>query len=272
MSEDNSHRPIIIKRKKYVKGGHHSSGWKIAMADLMTSLFATFLVLWLLAGSSQSTLNGVAEYFNTPLKVALVGGDQAALSDSLIPGGGSDPMQIDGLKMKHSINFSMMSSDVQETFFSLMNSIQELMQSDEELKKLMDQVRFRLTDEGLKIEFIDSDDLPMFALGSDDLAPYMRKILTKIAPLLDSVNHLMTITGHTDSIAFSAGEKQYSNWELSADRANASRRTLVAGSLKPTLINVVIGMADREPANPSNSKDPGNRRIEILLHGDLKGI
>lgn len=266
---DELHAPIIIKKKKVMAAGHHGGAWKIALADMMTALFATFLVLWLVSGSSPSTLQGITEYFNTPLKIAMVGGEQSAMSSSIIPGGGADPMEIEGQKIKVSDKQSIRTSEVQSSFFEMMKKVKETIRKDPELSKLSDQVRFDITEEGLLIEFVDSDNLPMFDLGSDELAPYMTKVLQIIAPLVDEVGHMLTITGHTDSIGFSAGETRYSNWELSSDRANASRRTLVSGGMRPTLINTVIGMSDREPAVASDRNDPTNRRIEILIHNDL---
>jgi chemotaxis protein MotB len=263
------HAPIIIKRKKVVKGGHHGGSWKIAYADFMTALMALFLVLWLLSQSDEEMLVGISEYFNTPLKVALTGGDQAAMTGNIIPGGGSDLMEIEGLKIRVSDKQSFRASDVQKNFFQLMQKIKALMAKDPELNELLGQVRFELNDDGLLIEFIDSSDTSMFDLGSAALAAHMKKLLTAIAPVINEVGHMMTITGHTDSIGFSAGETKYSNWELSVDRANSSRRALVAGGLRSKLINQVVGLADRSPAEGTKGSGPQNRRIALLIHGDL---
>ena len=109
----------------------------------------------------------------------------------------------------------------------------------------------------------------MFDLGSEKLATYMEKILKTTAKLLNEENRMITITGHTDSVQYASGDKSYSNWELSANRANASRRSLVASGLNPSLIKRVIGKADREPIAGLGNLDPANRRIELFIHPEL---
>lgn len=270
MSDNNGgHAPIIIKRKKNVKGGHHGGSWKIAYADFMTALMALFLVLWLLAGSSQSTLNGIAEYFSMPLSVAITGGQQAAMSPTIIPGGGSDPMEIEGKNIKIDDVPIDIRSEVLESLLELIQDIQAAIESDPELEQLSEQISFELMEDGLMIRFMDSDEIAMFDLGSEKLATYMEKILKTTAKLLNEENRMITITGHTDSVQYASGDKSYSNWELSANRANASRRSLVASGLNPSLIKRVIGKADREPIAGLGNLDPANRRIELFIHPEL---
>ncbi|WP_340638146.1 flagellar motor protein MotB [Salinicola tamaricis] len=234
MSAGGERRPIIVKRKRVQKGGHHGGSWKIAYADFMTALMALFLVLWILSTVSENELESIAEYFRTPLAVALTGGDKNTASTSAIPGGGADPTASKGEVRRIDVREQTRPSDEQRMLRALRDRLSSVIRNDPQLRQLQSQLRMDFSPEGLRVQIVDSDQRPMFELGSDRLEPYMVKILHKIAPVLNEMPNLISISGHTDALPYAGGEKGYSNWELSADRANASRRELIAAGCRPT--------------------------------------
>ncbi|NYT71460.1 flagellar motor protein MotB [Halomonas sp. QX-2] len=264
MSKGGDKRPIVIRRKKVVHA-HHGGAWKIALADFMTALMAFFLVLWLLSVSSEETRRGVAEYFSTPLVTAITGGDRSG-STSVIPGGGPDPTHSDGERARiDSLQRTRPSMQERNFFRDLQERIERAIERDPELRQLRNQMRFDLTREGLRIQLLDTDQRPMFELGSDQVAPYMRSLLRTIAPLLNELPNELSISGHTDSVPYAGGYRGYSNWELSNDRANASRRELIAGGFDPGQLLRVSGFADRVLLPETEPTDPINRRIELVV-------
>jgi len=258
-------RRIVVKRSRKAHAGHHGGAWKIALADLMTALMALFLVMWIVSNASPQELQGLAEYFRTPLAVALSNGDRKSASTSVIPGGGTDPAHVNGERARVDLRSQRLPDDVRRTLMDLRFRIESVIQRDAELWELRDQVRIEMTPEGLRIQLLDTEQRSMFQLGSDHLEPHMRKLIRAIAPLLNELPNAISISGHTDSLSYAAGDTGYSNWELSADRANASRRELVAGGLNSEKMLRVIGMGDRMPIPGSHPGDAVNRRISLLV-------
>lgn len=265
MSTGEARRPIIIRRKKVVHR-HHGGSWKIALADFMTALMALFLVMWILSAASPEQREGVAEYFRTPLATAITGGSGAAHTSNVIPGGGPDPVYAEGERARIDMRSQTRPSDVQRRFFTdLQRRIESALQADSELRHLRSQLRFDMTRDGLRIQLLDTDQRPMFDVGSDRVAPEMRNLLRTMAPLLNELDNDLSIGGHTDSTPFAGGYRGYSNWELSNDRANASRRELVAGGFDSGKLLRVSGFADRVPLPDHDPRDSANRRIELLV-------
>lgn len=257
-------RPIVIRRKKVVHA-HHGGSWKIALADFMTALMALFLVMWILSTASEEQRQGVAEYFSTPLTNVVTGGERSG-STSAIPGGGPDPLHTDGERARIDMRQHTRPSEQERRFFrNVQERIEQAIALDPELNQLRNQMRFDLTREGLRIQLLDTEQRPMFELGSDQVAPYMRDLLRTMAPLLNELPNDLSIGGHTDSIPYSGGYLGYSNWELSNDRANASRRELIAGGLDPRQLLRVSGFADRVTLPDTEADDPINRRIELVV-------
>ncbi|SDK58413.1 flagellar motor protein MotB [Billgrantia gudaonensis] len=264
MSENAGKRPIIIRRKKVVHA-HHGGSWKIALADFMTALMALFLVMWILSVATEEQREGVAEYFSTPLVNAVTGGDRSG-STQVIPGGGPDPAHSDGERARIDPQERTRPSEEQRRFFmDLQRRIESVIEQDPDLRQLRDQMRFDLTPEGLRIQLLDTEQRPMFDLGSARVEPYMRDLLRAMAPLINELPNQLSISGHTDSLAYLNGYRGYSNWELSTDRANASRRELVEGGLESAKLLRVSGFADRVPMPETEPFDPVNRRIELLV-------
>ncbi|WP_104202002.1 flagellar motor protein MotB [Billgrantia saliphila] len=264
MSAAGDKRPIVIRRKKVIHA-HHGGSWKIALADFMTALMALFLVMWILSISSPEEREGVAEYFSTPLTNAVTGGDRSG-STKVIPGGGPDPTHVEGERARIDTLSQTRPSEQQRRFFmDLQRRIETVIEADPELRELRQQMRFDLTPEGLRIQLLDTEQRPMFDIGSNRVEPYMRNLLRTIAPLLNDLPNDLSISGHTDSRPYAGGYRGYSNWELSNDRANASRRELVAGGLDSNKLLRVSGFADRVLLPDTDPNDADNRRIELLV-------
>lgn len=276
MAQDDSKRPIVIKRIKKVVGGHHGGAWKIAYADFVTAMMAFFLLMWLLGSTAKGELDGIAEYFRTPLKVAMQGGSGSGDSSSVIKGGGTNLTRSTGqvkkgdtAPKKKTINLSAAKKVLErrdrEQLVMLKGKLEQLIESSPRLGQFKNQIRLDITSEGLRIQIVDEQNRPMFDLGSNRLKDYTVEILHEIAQVLDTVDYKITLSGHTDAAPYAAGEKGYSNWELSADRANASRRELIAAGMNDSKIVRVIGLASSVPSNSNDLLDPANRRISIVV-------
>ncbi|WP_280562141.1 flagellar motor protein MotB [Chromohalobacter sp. 48-RD10] len=258
-------RPIIVKRKKVVSKGHHGGNWKIAYADFMTALMALFLVLWILSMVPEKELDNIAEYFRTPLAVAMTGGDKSTASTSAIPGGGADPTFSEGEERRIDKRQQSRPSEEMRRLRVLRDRLERQVREDPNLRQMSPQLRTDFIPEGLRIQLVDTDKRPMFELGSARLAPYMRDLLQALAPELNAVPNAISLTGHTDDLRYAGGEAGYSNWELSADRANASRRTLVAAGLDAGKLLRVAGMGSRVNLEGTKPSDAINRRISIVV-------
>lgn len=258
-----NHPVVLVRKRKSHHAGHHGGSWKIAYADFMTAMMAFFLVMWLLAIASPQELTQIAEYFRTPLKVALTTGDKSSSESSPIPGGGDDPTKQAGL-VKKQIE-TLEKRDEELRLNKLREKLDELIESDPRLKALRPHLLINMMDEGLRIQIIDSQNRPMFKTGSAQVESYMRDILRAIAPILNDLPNKISLSGHTDDIPYATGERGYSNWELSADRANASRRELIAGGLSEGKVLRVVGMAATMSLKQHGADDAINRRITVLV-------
>ncbi|MWP61897.1 flagellar motor protein MotB [Gilliamella sp. Pas-s25] len=260
---------IIVKKKSGHGGGHHGGSWKIAYADFMTAMMALFLVMWLISTSTPQELKGIAEYFRTPLILGYNGGKNISDSESPIPGGGDDVSKQLGEEKSHVLNSSKDEFEKQQLerlqMIEAARKIYETFEIDDRLKKLAPNLIIELTEMGLRIQILASDDKPMFDVGSTTIDPNMQEILHTLAPIINSLPNKITLSGHTDERQYTTGDRGYSNWELSADRANASRRELIAGGLDSSKIIRIIALADTVSLNNANYSKDANRRISILI-------
>ena len=267
---------IVVKRIKKVAGGHHGGAWKIAYADFVTAMMAFFLLMWLLGSTAKGDLAGIAEYFKTPLKVAMRGGDGSGDSSSVLKGGGQDLSRKVGqvkrgesVPEKKSYNLEAAQAELlrQEAanLKSLESRLKAAIDSNPTLKQFKRQLLIDITSEGLRIQIVDEQNRPMFNLASADLQPYTKIILNEIGHVLNDVQNRISLSGHTDSAAYANGERGYGNWELSTDRANASRRALIAGGMDESKMLRVVGLASSVPFNQAGPSDPVNRRISIIV-------
>ncbi|MCK6403130.1 MAG: flagellar motor protein MotB [Sphaerotilus natans subsp. sulfidivorans] len=270
-------QPIIVKKVK--KGGHgaHGGAWKIAYADFVTAMMAFFLLMWLLGSTTEGDKKGLQDYFQSPLKLSLLGGGSGAGdASSVIKGGGTDLTHTHGQVRKGDIEAEKKTFNLQalkatqaqaeqERLHALKQRMQNVIDASPQLRSLKSQVRLDMTRDGLRIQIVDDQKRPMFDSGSDMVKPYMRDVLQAIGSVLSEVPNRLTLEGHTDAKPFSAGVAGYSNWELSSDRANASRRELVAGGLDNDRILRVQGLASSIPFNKQDPLDPVNRRISLIV-------
>jgi chemotaxis protein MotB len=271
---DDSQRPIVIKRIKKAGGGAHGGAWKIAYADFVTAMMAFFLLMWLLGSSTKAQLEGISDYFQTPLKVALQGGYGSGDASSVIKGGGEDLTRKAGQvkrgetePTKDVISLEKAKAEHEQETVRLqeMKSKIEKLMSSPKLQGFKNQLKLDITKEGLRIQIVDDQNRPMFDSGGAVMKPYTRDILRAIGQTLNELPNRVSLSGHTDATQYVSGERGYSNWELSADRANASRREMVAGGLEAGKIMRVVGLADAVPFNKDNANDPVNRRISIIV-------
>ncbi len=269
-------KSIIIKKVNKGHGGHHGGAWKIAYADFVTAMMAFFLLMWLLGSVSKAKLEGIADYFNNPVKVTLEGGPSAGMSVSLINAGGEDLTRKQGqVHNGDTLNQTKITEEearkkIEEAdkkrIEDLKKELEALIKVDPALQAYKDQIKLDMTRDGLRIQIIDQDKRPMFKLSSTKLEPYAAEILKKLAPVINQLPNRLTIAGHTDSLPYNGVDR--SNWELSADRANAARRELVADGYDEKKLLRVVGMADALPLLPDAPTDPRNRRISITVMND----
>ncbi|MBK7492431.1 flagellar motor protein MotB [Nitrosomonas oligotropha] len=271
MADDLSQRPIVIKRIKKVAGGHHGGAWKIAYADFVTAMMAFFLLMWLLGSSTKSQLEGISEYFKTPLKVAMTGGSSIGETSSILKGGGTDLTRQHGEVKKGEIKDDIQAKKIIKERIEriklegLKKKIEEAVENNPTLKKFANQLLLDITSDGLRIQIVDEQNRPMFALGKADLQPYTKTILREIGKMLNDVENKISLSGHTDGKPFPTGDKGYSNWELSADRANASRRELIIGGMDTNKVLQVIGLSSAVLFDKEDPVNPINRRISIVV-------
>ncbi|HMX15914.1 MAG TPA: flagellar motor protein MotB [Rhodocyclaceae bacterium] len=273
---DDSQQPIVVKKIKKGGGGHHGGAWKIAYADFVTAMMAFFLLMWLLGSTTKGDLKGIADYFQAPLKVALFGGSGSGDSSSLLQGGGEDLTRAHGQVKrgdveaeKRTINLQALRADFEkqekEKLETLKVQIEKMVDVDPVLKQFKSQLLLDLTSEGLRIQIVDEKNRPMFDSASSELKPYTRQILREIGRALNGVENRISLSGHTDATPYSGGDRGFGNWELSTNRANASRRELVAGGLTDAKVMRVVGLASTVLYDKDDPQNPINRRISIIV-------
>ncbi|MEW6164164.1 MAG: flagellar motor protein MotB [Pseudomonadota bacterium] len=273
---DDSQQPIVVKKIKKGGGAAHGGAWKIAYADFVTAMMAFFLLMWLLGSTTKGDLKGIADYFQTPLVVAMFGGSGSGDSSSVIQGGGQDLTRTHGQvkkgdidAAKKTINLQALKADFEklekERLMGLKGDIEKLIESNPTLQQFKNQLLLDITSEGLRIQIVDEQNRPMFDLASSELKPYTRVILREIGPLLNNVENRISLSGHTDATPYAGGDRGFGNWELSTNRANASRRELVAGGMNDAKVMRVIGFASTVLFDKDQPFNAINRRISIVV-------
>lgn len=291
-SSGNSEQPIIIKKIKKGGHGHHGGAWKVAYADFVTAMMAFFIVMWILA-SSEEVKEGVSDYFNAPENYSAFTGMKTApitLFESPVPpsnkdgdgdgtGEGTAPLSIsfdsgkptDSAKMNERIYQAL--KDSAASAQQLDNAGSDLKQAIEELNKnattvdmknILSAIEIEISKEGMKIELLESNDNNFFEVGSAKLKPAAVLVLKQLAQRIGTLPNYVAIEGHTDSRGY-ATKTGYSNWELSADRANSARKILETSGFWPEQTISVAGYADRRLRNPNNPFDYSNRRVSIIV-------
>ena len=289
-------QPIIVKKIKK-GGGHHGGAWKVAYADFVTAMMAFFLLLWLLNVTTSEQKMGIADYFDPNPKISdgksgaggVMGGltvtPEGAMTSTQNPlmqmqtqnisnpalrpgrdpgqsktkGEGKTDREIKVEAAKERRRFAE-----QKKFEDAQRKIQKTMEATPELKALAKNLLVDTTPEGLRIQVIDQDGESMFALGSAQMYEKTRKLMAAVAEIIKEMPNEISVRGHTDGVPYGA-EASYTNWELSSDRANATRRELLKSDIGDERLNNVVGKADTEHLFPEDPTDDRNRRISIVL-------
>ncbi len=270
-------RPIIIKKIKKGGGGHHGGAWKVAYADFVTAMMAFFLLLWLLNVTTKEQKEGIAKYFDPSPQIAITESGSSGMLGGLTvsPDGAmtSDVQQMAPREETQPTPPSQITEEQleeenkrreEENFKKAEKAIQEAMKENPELQELEKNLKMDMTPEGLRIQIVDSDGKPMFPSGSAQMYERTQKLLAKVSEVIRKMPNEISVRGHTDSVPYSKGNG-YGNWELSADRANASRRVLVASGVPENKVNNVLGKADKDHLLAEKPNDAQNRRISIIL-------
>jgi chemotaxis protein MotB len=291
-SSEDKKRPIIVKKvKKVVGGGHHGGAWKVAYADFVTAMMAFFLLLWLLNVSTQEQLNGIADYFRPTLASVsqsgaggVMGGISAVTDGAMRTELVNDPtdstptalVDIDdeeteepeteeqNKKITRNEFERLKAEEEQKTFEEARQELMSAIQNDAQLKELAKNLIIDMTPEGLRIQIVDQQGKSMFPLGSAKMYDETYLLISKVTQVITKLPNHLSINGHTDSLPYGTNAT-YNNWDLSSERANASRRALVASGLAEKRIANVSGKAEIDPLFPQDTTNPQNRRISIIL-------
>jgi len=269
-----NNQPIIVKRVKKVAGGHHGGAWKIAFADFATAMMAFFLVMWLMTSATPEQKKAISGYFQDPIgftesaspyAIDLGGTPTPAPDRTLNPDISETPeSQPDETGVSTDQIETLAEKMEQERLELLLQELQNKVEENPELQRFKDQILFEITQDGLRIQIMDAENRPMFALGSANLQPYFEDILLAMADTIRAVPNKISVSGHTDAKPF-AGRGDFGNWELSANRANAARRALIAGGYADEQVARVVGYASSALFDRDDPFNPVNRRIDIVV-------
>ncbi len=281
---------IIIKKIKKGGHGHHGGAWKVAYADFVTAMMAFFLLLWLLNVTTKEQKMGLAEYFTpasvsrsesgsggvlggkTMMEQGAKAGDRAQLAVTVTIAQ-PEPVEVEKVKDKTEAEkekeFEKKLAELeQQTFEEAREQLRQAIQEVPELADLKRNLLIDMTPEGLRIQLVDQERQSMFPSGSPQMMDRTKLLLQKVAQVVQRLPNKISISGHTDSTPFRSGDGGYGNWELSTDRANASRRALTEAGVPAARIQNVIGKADSDPLLPNDPANAANRRISIVLLRD----
>jgi chemotaxis protein MotB len=280
VSEKGERPIIIVKRKRGDGGGHHGGAWKVAYADFVTAMMAFFMVMWLVASVNKEQRAAMFEYFKNPsmqdgksVKASQGQMGPGGASTSVINmGGGLDAQKStaeDGREIgkdaKHDGEEAVRiaAEAEKQKFQALMDELKKAIDESPTLSAFKDQLLLDITSEGLRIQIVDAQNRPMFDLGSSKMKDYTTVIIKELTSYLNSVPNRLSLSGHTDTTPYSRAG--YSNWDLSADRANAARRALESGNLNPDKIARIVGLSSSVLFDKENPRNPINRRISIIV-------
>lgn len=271
MSETNA--PIIvIKRVKKGGHGHHGGAWKVALADFVTAMMAFFMLLWLVGSTTPEQKAGISDYFQNPTAIDgvtgvsisaidLGGGMIATTSSDHVP----DPdAPLDDNSKQLDIEAEARALEYKK-LEELKEQIEAAIDANPEIKQFRDQLLIDIMSDGLRIQIVDKENRSMFDSGSASLKSYTVKILAATVPAITQVSSKVSLSGHTDQAPYISDDEEYSNWELSVDRANAARRVLVAAGLPEDKIGRVVGLGSSVPFVKDDPLSPINRRISLIV-------
>ena len=250
---------IIVKRVKKGEHAHHGGAWKIAYADFVTAMMAFFLMLWLLGSLSDAQKIGLSRFFSSPSAMV----SQAGVNSSVLNfvGEPRPESEFDPAPPEEALSDEGVKIPLDELLLQLKQQIE----TSEAFQDYKEQLQLDITIEGLRIQMMDDEARPMFDVGSARLKSYAAEMLRTIGATVAQVPNRVSVAGHTDSRTYSTGRTEYSNWELSADRANAARRALASRMARDVKFGRVVGLADSVPYDRENPMNAANRRISIVV-------
>ncbi len=287
-------QPIIVKKIKKGGGGHHGGAWKVAYADFVTAMMAFFLLLWLLNVTTEEQKNAISNYFDpTSPKISeatsgaggVLGGlsmaKEGAMTTNLqtISANNATPVPppsrqskdktdshdgAEGEDAEEKARREALRAEEDQRFQEAADALKQAIESLPEMAELVKNIMVDMTPEGLRIQIVDQKGQSMFPSGSARMYQKTEKLIGTIAKVVEKLPNDISVRGHTDSVKYSAGAS-YTNWELSADRANASRRVMEGAGLVRGRVANVVGKADTDPLIKDKPTDPRNRRISIIL-------
>jgi len=300
--EEGNAKPVIIKRvKKGGHGGHHGGAWKVAYADFVTAMMAFFLLLWLLQATTEEQKLGIADYFAPANVTRSTSGNGGVLDGRTMTKKGANPndQALVGVMIKLPTNppdwdntgdpqentatketgpggkdentppdsrdlEEFLAKREEEQFAAAEDALRTAIENVPDLKELENNLIIDQTDEGMRIQIVDAAGKSMFPSGSAEMYEHTRELLTLVVNAIRQLPQQIAIKGHTDSAPF-VNKRGYSNWELSTDRANSSRRALIDAGLPPGRLSSVVGLADTDLLDAEDPYSPRNRRISIIL-------
>lgn len=265
-------QPIIIKRKKIVKGEeHHGGAWKVAYADFVTAMMAFFLLMWLLNATTEEQRKGIADYFNPTIPISRIsGGGSDALNGSSIFTEETYAKMGTGANRRETVDFPDERKVIKDAASeeAVAGNLQNLKDAlSRESQQLSEHLLIKMSPEGIVLEIADSETTPLFQLGRSDPSETLTKLMGIIAGTFESFGNDIKIVGHTDGRRF-RNDAMYDNWNLSADRANTARRMLMRNGIPHERIREVSGRADTDPLIPDDRYAAQNRRISITILTD----
>ena len=260
-------QPIVIKRIIKVDG-HHGGSWKVAFADFATAMMAFFLLLWLMGSTNEEQKGAISEFFNNPS--AFMGASTMPPPAASLGDGGPSNAVIDlggSMELPRDADLQELAAERnREALETMRSELQASLRESDNLGAYAEHLLIDITPEGLRIQVVDQEKRSMFALGQATLDPFAEKLLEQLARILNRADSVLSISGHTDALPLQRAG--YSNWELSADRANAARRALLAGGLDEHKLGRVVGLGATAPLLEHDPEHPVNRRISILVMND----
>jgi chemotaxis protein MotB len=276
MAEEGKDGQVIVIKKKNRggHGGHHGGAWKVAYADFVTAMMAFFLLLWLLSSTTEEQKMGIAYYFNPPNNATQSGGGAGIMGgQSAVNTEGQAPFDAPSIPPQavNNEDLAVMAKD-DALFRQVAEELKKAVMNIPQLKSLLDNLQVDITPEGLRITLRDSEGRALFADGRAEMLPHTQQLLTLVAAVVQPMPNQLAIGGHTDVAPFAEGtgrvgdnDAAYSNWELSADRAQAARRLLVREGVPERRIDRVAGFAGQTPLLPDAPADVRNRRITVVV-------
>ncbi len=260
-----NNQPIIVKKIKKKKHGHHGGSWKVAFADFAVAMMAFFMVLWLANVATPQQKHFISGHFTDPGGAIIgPGGADSAVIEQFVPEG-TTPDSLKKPKQSNDEDIEFKAAKIEKKRLEeLVRRLKRTVNESSAFKDIKEQIHVDIVPEGVRVQIFDKKNRPMFLGGKAQVQPFASLILRKFATVIARVPNKVSVTGHTDGIPY-AGRPNYTNWELSADRANAARRQLVQGGLPIQQIAKVEGLADSALLDVNDPNNPINRRINIIV-------